>query len=66
MASVYGENGEKPQYWFNLKTLRVEIGRKSAAPYRVGPFDSEAEASAALKLLRERSEKWTAEDNASD
>ena len=66
MASVYGEKGEKPQYWFNLKTLKVEVGLKSAAPYRVGPFNTEAEARTALKLLRDRSEKWTAEENASD
>ena len=66
MASVYSEKDEKPQYWFNLRTLKVEVGLKSAASYRVGPFESEAEAKSALQILRERSEKWATDDNVSD
>jgi hypothetical protein len=64
MASVYSEKDEKPRYWFNLRTLEVEVGLKSAAAYRVGPFDTEAEAKSALKILRERSQSWSEEEAA--
>ena len=59
MSSVYSEKDEKPEFWFNLKTLKVEVGRKSAAPYRVGPFATEAEAKAALSTLKARSQEWS-------
>jgi hypothetical protein len=62
MTSVYSEKDEKAEFWFNLKTLKVEIGLKSAAPYRVGPFDTRAEAEAALSKLSERSAAWSAEE----
>lgn len=51
------------QYWFNLKTLKVEQGLLSAAPYRVGPFKTEQEARDALKLLAERSKTWLEEED---
>jgi hypothetical protein len=63
MDSVYSNKEQKPEFWFNLKTLKVEVGRKSAAPYRVGPFDTEQEAKAALTTLAERSAKWGAEED---
>lgn len=50
------------RFWFNLKTLKVEKGLQSAAPYRVGPFKTEAEAANALKLLSQRSETWREEE----
>ena len=62
MSSVYSEKEEKPEFWFNLKTLKVEVGRKSAAPYRVGPFETKAEAQAALTILKTRSVEWSAEE----
>jgi hypothetical protein len=55
-------SGEPIEYWFNLKTGLVEVGKQSAAPYRVGPFETEAEAAVALKTLAERSAKWREED----
>jgi hypothetical protein len=63
MDSVYSNKEQTPEFWFNLKTLKVEVGRKSAAPYRVGPFDTEKEAKAALTTLAERSAKWGAEED---
>jgi hypothetical protein len=63
MSSVYSEKEEKPEFWFNLKTLKVEVGRKSAAPYRVGPFPTSEEAKAALKTLSQRSADWSAEED---
>jgi hypothetical protein len=62
MSSVYSKKEEKPEFWFNLKTLKVEVGLKSAAPYRVGPFDTHAEAQAALTTLKTRSAEWSAEE----
>jgi hypothetical protein len=62
MASVYSEKHELPQYWFNLKTLKVEVGLKSAASYRVGPFASEIEARNALKLIADRSQDWSIQE----
>ena len=62
MSSVYSEKDEKPEFWFNLKTLKVEVGRLSAAPNRVGPFATELEAKAALDTLRARSADWATEE----
>jgi hypothetical protein len=50
-------------YWFNLKSLKVEKGLKSAAPYRVGPFSTQAEAANAIKLLADRSKEWATEED---
>lgn len=63
MSSVYSEKDEKPEFWFNLKTLKVEVGKKSAAPYRVGPFQTESEAKAALSTLQARSVEWASEED---
>jgi hypothetical protein len=65
MRSVYSEKESKPEFWFNLKTLKVEVGRKTAAPYRVGPFESEVDARNALATIRERAETWREEDGKS-
>jgi hypothetical protein len=62
MSSVYSEKDEKPEFWFNLKTLKVEVGKKTAAPYRVGPFKTESEAKVALSTLRARSVEWASEE----
>lgn len=51
------------KYWFNMKTGQVEHGLKSASVDRVGPFDTEVEASHALEKMRANSKKW-AEDEA--
>jgi hypothetical protein len=63
MSSVYSEKDETPEYWFNLKTLKVEVGKQSAAEYRVGPFVTRAEAEAALETLRARSREWADEED---
>lgn len=52
------DRNEAPQYWFNLRTLKVEKGLKTAAAYRIGPFDTESAAADALKLIRSRSVAW--------
>lgn len=52
----------QPAFWFNLRTKSVEFGLLSPAIYRVGPFETEAEAERAIELLKERAEKWRDED----
>lgn len=60
------KNESAPQFWFNLKSLKVEKGLLSAAPHRVGPFATEAEARDALKLLAQRSQQWRDEERERD
>jgi len=62
MAGVYSEKDEKPEYWFNLKTLRVEVGKKSPASFRVGPFKTRNEAQSALDTIANRSRIWLEEE----
>jgi hypothetical protein len=66
MKNREAQNGQEPGYWFNLKTLKVEFGLKSAAPYRVGPFATAEEAADALKTIRARSEEWKADEEKLD
>lgn len=51
-----------PKYWFNLKTRKVELGLKSSALDRVGPFETEAEAANAEAILKARAEAWKQEE----
>jgi hypothetical protein len=55
-------SGNPEEFWFNLKTNTVEFGKLSAAPFRVGPFQTEEEARQALETLASRSREWEAED----
>jgi hypothetical protein len=55
--------GNPEEFWFNLKTNRVEFGKLTAASYRIGPFRTEAEAKNALKLVAERTTKWDEEED---
>ena len=55
--------GDEPkEYWFNTKTGEVGVGKQVAAIYRIGPFDSHADASRALEILAQRSRDWSDED----
>lgn len=56
-------NGDE-KYWYNLETGQVEFGMISASADRVGPFDTEAEASHAPEKLKERSRAWAEEEAA--
>jgi len=50
------------QFWYNMRTGKVEQGLQSQSIDRVGPFATEVEASHALEKLRENSAKWAEED----
>ncbi|MBG9887311.1 MULTISPECIES: hypothetical protein [Bacteria] len=54
------------KYWYNLRTGEVEFGMLSPSADRVGPFDTEEEASRAPQKLEENSRAWTAEDAQDD
>nr|NLD40358.1 SPOR domain-containing protein [Actinomycetales bacterium] len=50
------------KYYYNLKTGEVELGRKSGAFERMGPYDTYEEAAAALAAAQERTEAWDEAD----
>lgn len=63
MRSTYSEKDESPEYWFNTKTGLVEVGKQSAAIYRLGPFKTRVDAEKALEILRLRAQKWQEEND---
>jgi len=54
------------QFWYNMRTGKVEQGPQSQSIDRVGPFATELEASHALEKLRANSAKWAEEDARDD
>lgn len=56
--------GEPEVWWFNIKTLEAELGRKTNSIDRIGPFATEVEALKALETLARRSNSWREEDEA--
>jgi hypothetical protein len=55
-------NPDKPEFWFNSKTMQVEEGKQVLAIYRIGPFDSREAAAHAFEILKARSDAWKEED----
>jgi hypothetical protein len=55
-------DGSDDNWWFNLKTHQVERGFFSPSKNRVGPFAFKSEAANALKLLAEKSRRWSEDD----
>jgi hypothetical protein len=53
-----GSDGSPVEWWFNTKTNEVEYGRLTAAPHRLGPFESAEDAARALEILSARSREW--------
>lgn len=51
------------QYWYNITTGKVETDdNRSQNDQVMGPYDSEAEAAAALETARANTERWDEED----
>jgi hypothetical protein len=48
------------KYYYNLKTGEVERGMLTGAPDRMGPYDTYAEAQAAMAKAEDRNEAWAA------
>ena len=57
---------EPQQFWFNLDTKQVEVGKQSAAIYRIGPFDTREGAARALDVIAERNQAWQADEQQDD
>ncbi len=50
-------------YWFNIETRQVETDEtRSQNADVMGPYETEAEAAAALQTARENTEKWDEEE----
>lgn len=54
---------EKLEYWFNTRTKKVEIGKKSLSLNRIGPFDTREDAERALEIIAERVKKLEREED---
>ena len=52
----------KTEYWFNTKTMSVEVGKQALALYRIGPFETRGDAENAFEILKSRSKTWSEED----
>lgn len=50
------------QWWWCMRHNRVEPYEGCAERYRIGPFDSQAEAARGLEIIKEREERKIAED----
>jgi hypothetical protein len=50
-------------WWFNLRTQKVEQGLGDPNAERLGPYSSEAEAAGALDRMRARNEAFDKEDD---
>jgi hypothetical protein len=56
-------SGSVTRYYWCLRHNRVETsGNVCAERYRLGPYDTEAEAQRALEKVAERNAEWDAED----
>ena len=53
---------EPDAWWWCLKHSRVEHGPGCPNSDRLGPFETEREATNAIELARERNQNWTDED----
>jgi hypothetical protein len=54
-------------FWFNVNTGQVEDDtNKSPQDRLMGPFETHGEAEQALSHVREKTERWDAEDKAWD
>lgn len=57
---------EEKKWWFNTKTRETEFGLKSNSLYRIGPFETEAEAKDAENIVRERARVWKESEQEED
>ncbi len=51
------------QWWFNLRTQKVEQGLGDPNSERLGPYASEEEAAGVLERMRARNEEWDSEES---
>lgn len=58
------DSEQKPEYFFNTRTNMVEKGQLSSWEDLMGPYDTRAEAEAALESAAQRTQAWEDEDDA--
>lgn len=56
-------DSDAKEFWFNTKTKLVEVGKQTAAIYRIGPFETYEEASRALEVIEQRTKAWQREED---
>jgi hypothetical protein len=54
------------EFWFNTQTKMVEVGKQTAALFRIGPFETFEEASRALEIIEQRTRAWQREEEDRD
>jgi hypothetical protein len=59
------DDGAK-DFWFNTQTKMVEVGKQTAALFRIGPFETFEEASRALEIIEQRTRAWQREEEDRD
>ncbi|HEY7858232.1 MAG: SPOR domain-containing protein [Actinomycetales bacterium] len=52
------------QWWFNLRTQKVEQGQGDPNSERLGPYDTRAEAEGVLERMRKRNEAFDEQEDA--
>jgi len=65
MADNASSANSETEFWFNMQTGEVEVGKQTLALYRIGPFATREEAENALEIIAERSAAW-ADDEEDD
>jgi hypothetical protein len=55
--------GHETEYWFNMQTGEVEVGKQTLALYRIGPFEDSESAENALEIIAARSAAWADEED---
>lgn len=57
------DSEQQPEFFYNLRTKMVEIGRLSSWEDLMGPYSTRAQAEEALETAKQRSDTW---DDADD
>lgn len=55
---------DRRQYWYNVKTHRVEEGAQSDWTQLLGPYTTREEAESALAKVQANNERWDEEEAA--
>jgi hypothetical protein len=55
---------DETEYWFNIQTGEVEVGKQSLALFRIGPFSDFESAARALEIIAARTAHWQDDDEA--
>ena len=59
-------NDDAIEFWFNMQTGEVEVGKQSLALYRIGPFADRESAENALEIIAARASAWADDDETED